>query len=64
MTTISNNNKSISYKLENDITVINNHTYKVNLPTIICSTEKDAVYMQEFINEFVNDLSKKLIKED
>ena len=62
MTTLSNNEKSIDIRLTGAITIVNDNCYRVNLPTVSCSTENDALYMQRKINEFVNNLSRELLK--
>lgn len=61
MTTLEGKDKSISIKLFGDITVENNN-YTVNLPIVSCTKKEDAELMQTKINEFVNNLSRELVK--
>ena len=62
MTILEGKDKSISLKFFGDVTMIKENDYTVNLPTVSCTKKEDAEFMQEKINEFVNDLSRELVK--
>lgn len=62
MTTVEGKDKSISLTFSNSITILGNDKYQVNLPTISCTKMEDAQLMQAKINEFVNNLSRELVK--
>lgn len=62
MTTLEGKDKSISLTFSNNITIEGNNNYKLNLPTVSCSKMEDAELMQTKINEFVNNLSRELVK--
>ena len=60
MTTLEG--KSISLTFSNSITILGGNKYQLNLPTISCTKMEDAELMQAKINEFVNNLSRELVK--
>lgn len=62
MTTLEGKDKSISITFSNGITILGGNKYQLNLPTISCTKMEDAEYMQTRINEFVNNLSRELVK--
>lgn len=62
MTTLEGKDKSISLTFSNSITILGNNDYQLNLPTVSCTKMEDAEYMQTKINEFVNNLSRELVK--
>lgn len=62
MTTLEGKDKSIHLTFSNDITILGSNNYQLNLPTISCTKMEDAEYMQTKINEFVNNLSRELVK--
>lgn len=62
MTTLEGKDKSISITFSNGITILGSNNYQLNLPTISCTKMEDAEYMQTRINEFVNNLSRELVK--
>lgn len=62
MTTLEGKDKAIHLTFSNNITILGNNDYKLNLPTISCTKMEDAEYMQTKINEFVNNLSRELVK--
>lgn len=62
MTTLEGKDKSISLTLSNSITILGSNKYQLNLPTISCTKMEDAELMQAKINEFVNNLSRELVK--
>ena len=62
MTTLEGKDKSISLTLSSGITILGSNKYQLNLPTISCTKMADAELMQAKINEFVNNLSRELVK--
>ena len=62
MTTLEGKDKSISLTLSSGITILGSNKYQLNLPTISCTKMEDAELMQAKINEFVNNLSRELVK--
>lgn len=62
MTTLEGKDKSISLTFSNSITILGSNKYQLNLPTISCTKMEDAELMQAKINEFVNNLSRELVK--
>ena len=62
MTTLEGKDKAIHLTFSNNITILGSNDYKLNLPTISCTKMEDAEYMQTKINEFVNNLSRELVK--
>lgn len=62
MTTLEGKDKSISITFSNNITIVGSNKYELNLPTVSCTKMEDAEYMQIKINEFVNNLSRELVK--
>jgi hypothetical protein len=62
MTTLEGKDKSIHLTFSNNITILGNSNYQLNLPTISCTKMEDAELMQTKINEFVNNLSRELVK--
>lgn len=62
MTTLEGKDKSISLTFSNSITILGNNDYQLNLPTVSCTKMEDAEYIQTKINEFVNNLSRELVK--
>ena len=66
MITLSNSYKTIKISLANSLElnfdeIDKKDYYKVELPEIICSSKQDAERMQHDINNFVNELSHKLL---
>lgn len=63
MTTLyGENGKVIQYSLSNTIYSQIKNMYAVEMPIVMCDYEKDAEYIQQKVNEFVGELSKKLLK--
>ena len=62
MTTLEGKDKSISLTFSNSINILGSNKYQLNLPTISCTKMEDAELMQAKINEFVNNLSRELVK--
>lgn len=62
MTTLEGKDKSISLTFSNNITIVGSNHYELNLPTVSCTKMEDAELMQTKINEFVNNLSRELVK--
>lgn len=62
MTTLEGKDKSISLTFSNSITILGSNKYQLNLPTVSCTKMEDAELMQTKINEFVNNLSRELVK--
>lgn len=62
MTTLEGKDKSIHLTFSNNITILGNSNYQLNLPTVRCTKMEDAELMQTKINEFVNNLSRELVK--
>lgn len=62
MTTLEGKDKSISLTFSNSITILSSNKYQLNLPTVSCTKMEDAELMQTKINEFVNNLSRELVK--
>lgn len=62
MTILEGKDKSIRFTFSNNITILGSNNYQLNLPTISCTKMEDAEYMQTRINEFVNNLSRELVK--
>lgn len=62
MTTLEGKDKSIRLTFSNNITILSNNNYQLNLPTISCTKLEDAEIMQTKINEFINNLSRELVK--
>lgn len=62
MTTLEGKDKSIHLTFSNSITILGSNDYQLNLPTVSCTKMEDAEYMQTKINEFVNNLSRELVK--
>ena len=67
MTTLSNNDKSITINFETPIKrqeVLKKQTvYTVKLPEITCDNENDALQIQQQVNEFVNTIVRDLLKD-
>lgn len=61
MTIVSNKIKSISFRLYDDITMIENKKYNIKLPEVACNDIKDARYIQAKVNEFICKLSSELV---
>lgn len=62
MTTLEGKDKSISLTFSNSITILGSNKYQLNLPTVSCTKMEDAELMQTKINDFVNNLSRELVK--
>ena len=62
MTTLEGNGELITFKCSDDVTVLDDNEYELNLPMVSCTKMEDAKYMQTKINEFVKNLSRELIK--
>lgn len=62
MTTLEGNGKVISFKCSDNVTVLGDNEYELNLPMVSCTKMEDAKYMQTKINEFVKNLSRELVK--
>lgn len=62
MTILEGKDKSINITLSNNISILGSNKYQLNLPIISCTKMEDAEYMQTKINEFVNNLSRELVK--
>lgn len=62
MITLKGKYKSINITFSNSITILGSNKYQLNLPTVSCTKMEDAEYMQTRINEFVNNLSRELVK--
>jgi len=62
MITLGGKYKSINITFSNSITILGSNKYQLNLPTVSCTKMEDAEYMQTRINEFVNNLSRELVK--
>lgn len=68
MVVLNNNNKAIQFSVSNTIhenreaTGSLRFTYAPELPTIKCSDKRDAEFIQQKVNTFINDLSKNLLK--
>ena len=62
MTTLEGNDKSISLTFSNVITISGSKKYEPNLPIISCTKMEDAELIQAKVNEFVNNLSRELVK--
>ena len=62
VTTLEGKDKSISITFSNGITILGSNKYQLNLPTVSCTKMEDAELMQAKINEFVNNLSRELVK--
>lgn len=62
MTTLEGKDKSISLTFSNNITIVGSNNYQLNLPMVSCTKMEDAELMQTKINEFVNNLSRELVK--
>lgn len=68
MMILSNNEKVIQFSLNEIIRENKNvgdiirYTYTPELPTITCSSKKDAEYIQKEVNAFVNKIVNSLIK--
>ena len=62
MTTLEGKDKSINITLSDSITILGSNKYQLNLPTVSCTKMEDAELMQAKINEFVNNLSRELVK--
>lgn len=62
MTTLEGNGKVINFKCSDNVTVLGDNEYELNLPMVSCTKMEDAKYMQTKINEFVKNLSRELVK--
>ena len=62
MTTLKGKNgDNMQLIFSNTIHEINRNTYMVEMPIVICDNKKNAERMQEDINLFINELSRKLL---
>ena len=70
MITLENGNRKIDFTLgsttvEAKTISSKDKVYTVTLPTVICNNEQDAKIIESMVNEFVFDLTKKILsKED
>ena len=63
MTTLQGENgKTIQFALNNTIHEIDKNLHIIEMPVVICNNRKDAEHIQQNINLFVSELSKKIIK--
>jgi len=63
MTTLEGNNgKTIHFAFNDTIHEVDRNTYIIEMPIVICSSKKDAEKVQQEVNIFISELSKKLLK--
>lgn len=63
MVTLTGKNKTIQFELTEDIHECSNNMFILDMPTIVCDNRKDAECIQNQLNAFVGEISRKLIKE-
>lgn len=62
-TLLGDNNKRIQFSFSNVIHECDRNTYIVEMPTLVCSSRKDAEIMQREISAFVNELSRAILND-
>ena len=56
------NGKTIRFSLNNTIHEIDKNLYIIEMPMVVCNNKKDAERIQQDVNIFISELSKKVLK--